>query len=110
MSSPDHPTVRIHMTGWSCNWSSQVLLIGETPKRYRIQAIKRLRLPGRDRFLEPGESALVPKYCISSDGGRPSPMFPPPPPSDANPEYKVIGTDNTNVSLVPGARTEPGET
>lgn len=41
-----------------------VLVVGETPKRYRIQAIERTRMPGRCRWLYAGELALVPKSAI----------------------------------------------
>jgi hypothetical protein len=42
-----------------------VLVIGETPKRYRIKAVMRTRMPGRYRWLEAGETALVPKRALS---------------------------------------------
>lgn len=65
MIMDDSREARIHMAGWSGHWSEQIIVIGETPKRYRIQAIKRIVLPGRNRFLESGERALVPKNCIT---------------------------------------------
>jgi hypothetical protein len=33
-----------------------VLVVGETPKQYRVEAIERMRLAGRMRWLNPGES------------------------------------------------------
>lgn len=41
-----------------------VLVIGETPKRHRIEAVKDMRLAGRCRSLKAGESALVPKTAV----------------------------------------------
>lgn len=42
----------------------RVLVVGETPKRYRIQATQRIRMPGRCRWLYAGETALVPRESI----------------------------------------------
>ena len=44
-----------------------VLVVGETPKQCRIEAIERMRLAGRMRLLNPGERALVPRYAIKRD-------------------------------------------
>ncbi|MBL8605196.1 MAG: hypothetical protein JNK72_24915 [Myxococcales bacterium] len=41
-----------------------MLIVGETPKRYRIRALTRTRLGGRDRWLEAGEEALVPRAAV----------------------------------------------
>jgi hypothetical protein len=41
-----------------------VLVIGATPKRYRIKAVMRTRMPGRCRWLYTGEVALVPKTAV----------------------------------------------
>jgi len=43
---------------------TRVRVIGETLTRFRIQAIERTRLAGRSRYLEPGDTLLVPKYAI----------------------------------------------
>ncbi len=43
---------------------TRVRVIGETLTRFRIQAIDRTRLVGRPRYLEPGDTVLVPKYAI----------------------------------------------
>lgn len=43
---------------------SPVTVIGETAKRYRITVETRTKLAGRHRWLEPGPSALVPKYAV----------------------------------------------
>jgi hypothetical protein len=44
-----------------------VLVVGETPKPYRIEAIERMRLAGRMRWLNPGQPDLVPRYAIKRD-------------------------------------------
>ena len=41
-----------------------VMVVGETPKRYRIKAVMRTRMPGRCRWLYAGEQALVPKTAV----------------------------------------------
>jgi hypothetical protein len=47
----------------------RVLVIGETPQRWRIRAVERTKLAGRGRWLEPGGEALVPKHAIRLTGG-----------------------------------------
>lgn len=42
----------------------RVVIVGETPKRFRIKAITRTRLPGRGRYLEIGTEALVPRTAV----------------------------------------------
>lgn len=49
--------------GWAGRTETPVLIIGETPKRYRIRAIERTKLAGA-RWLYRGETALVPKSAI----------------------------------------------
>ena len=48
-----------------------VRVIGETPTRYRIEADFTIRLQGRGRVLERGQSALVPKHAIRFHGSSP---------------------------------------
>lgn len=55
----------IQLDGWGGRTESHVLVIGETPKHYRIQAIARTKLAGRDRYLDAGATALVPKRAVS---------------------------------------------
>lgn len=50
--------------GWGGRTETEVKVIGETPKRYRIEAITRTKLAGRERWIGPGETALVPKYAV----------------------------------------------
>lgn len=54
------------VTGWHGVTWALCVVIGETPKRYRVRpcnTIGELRLAGR-RTLRTGESALVPKRAI----------------------------------------------
>jgi len=51
------------LDGWEGRTRQQVEVIGQTPKRYRIRAIDRTRLAG-PRWLNPGETALVPKTAM----------------------------------------------
>ena len=41
-----------------------VLVVGETPQRLRIEAVRDMRLAGRNRRLPAGETALVPKGAV----------------------------------------------
>jgi hypothetical protein len=44
-------------------------VVGETPTRYRIRpTIRRLKLGGRQRWLELGEVGLVPKSAVKFIG------------------------------------------
>lgn len=43
---------------------STVRIVGEFLKWYRIEAIDRTRLTGRERYLAPGKRAWVPKRAI----------------------------------------------
>lgn len=57
---------KIHMDGWSGRTSFEVVVVGETSKRFRIKTIdsKAVRLAGRNRWLLPGATALVPKRSV----------------------------------------------
>ena len=52
------------LTGWGGVTWTRVRVIGETPKRYRIQALQRTKLGGRCRWINEGETALVPKRAL----------------------------------------------
>lgn len=57
----------LNLDGWA-GWSKQrVLIVGETATKYRIKAITITRLAGRQRSLDPGKTALVPKSAITED-------------------------------------------
>lgn len=57
---------KIHMDGWSGRTSSEVIVVDETPRRFRIKTIdsKAVKLAGRNRWLLPGATALVPKGAV----------------------------------------------
>lgn len=50
--------------GWAGIGAQEVLVIGETPKKYRVQAIKRTKIAGYNRWLEVDQQTLVPKYAV----------------------------------------------
>ena len=52
------------LNGWEGRTETPIWIIGETPKRYRIRASQRTKLAGRNRWLESGETALVPKSAV----------------------------------------------
>lgn len=54
----------LYTSSWAGTLKQRVNVIGETPKRWRIEALKRTRLGGRRRFIEQGETALVPKFAV----------------------------------------------
>lgn len=54
----------LNVETWAGRYHTIVELIGETPKRYRIRALQRTRLAGRDRWLDAGGTALVPKSAV----------------------------------------------
>jgi hypothetical protein len=41
-----------------------VLVVGETPKGYRIEVIERIKLAGRRRWLNPGDRTMVPRHAV----------------------------------------------
>jgi len=56
----------IVLNGWGGLFEQRGLtVVAETPKRYRIRADReRIRLAGRFRYLEVGQTALVPKHAV----------------------------------------------
>lgn len=50
-------------TWYNARTKTLVEVIGSTPKRLRIRAITRTRIPG-DRVLEVGDTVLVPPYAV----------------------------------------------
>lgn len=56
---------RLHLLDYGGNSAIPCEIVGETAKRYRIRAIQRMRLAGRSRFLEAGDTALVPKHAVT---------------------------------------------
>ena len=53
--------------GWSGLHKTRVLIVGETPKKWRIRAINTLKLGGRNRWIDAGSEALVPKHCVAME-------------------------------------------
>jgi hypothetical protein len=56
--------------GWGAIQPYVVEVVGQTPKHLRIRAITRTRLAGRGRWLEPGQTALVPTYAVRDNCTR----------------------------------------
>lgn len=54
----------LRLVSWCVAPWPRVVIVGETAKRYRIRADKPTRLAGRNRWLKPGETALVPKHAV----------------------------------------------
>lgn len=55
----------LHTDGWAGVQEVQVLVVGETPKRWRIKCLTTTKLAGRNRWAEPGQVVLVPKYAVT---------------------------------------------
>lgn len=55
------------LSSWGGVTTHPVVVVAETPKRFRIRAISLTRLGGRDRWLDEGETALVPKSAIREE-------------------------------------------
>lgn len=60
-------TAHIWLDGWAGRCSYPVLVVGETPKRYRVQLTMHQPLPGRARVGNVGDVVLVPKYSVTFD-------------------------------------------
>ncbi len=52
------------LQGWEGRTETLCEVLEETPKRYRIKALIGMRLGGPGRWLDKGETALVPKRAI----------------------------------------------
>ena len=54
------------MDGWAGRTAAPVVVVGETPSRYRIRGVgtRPVRLAGHLRFVMPGDTALVPRYAV----------------------------------------------
>lgn len=57
----------VNVTGWQGATRQPAVVIGETPKRWRVAAEPgtALRLGGRDRRISGDQTALVPKHAVS---------------------------------------------
>lgn len=63
----------LHTQSWAGSTKCAVVVIGETPKSYIITPAgkDRVRLGGRQRWLEPDCDTRVPKYAVSKRKWRP---------------------------------------
>ena len=50
--------------GWAGLGFFPVKILGETPKRYRVQLVERCRLPGRNKTGNAGDVILAPKGAV----------------------------------------------
>ncbi|HZV49965.1 MAG TPA: hypothetical protein VFD49_09395 [Candidatus Dormibacteraeota bacterium] len=57
---PPRPA-RLGLVGWHGITWDPIEVVGETPARYRVRALELTRLAGYHRWLEAGQTALVPK-------------------------------------------------
>jgi hypothetical protein len=68
VTKPSHATPRaayLCLDGWAGRSEQAVMVVGETPKRYRIRAVMDgTRMQGNWRQLKAGQEALVPKRAI----------------------------------------------
>lgn len=57
---------KLYLQSWAGVHAEDVLIVGETSKKYRVRAPegKRVRLAGRRRFISGELTALVPKQAI----------------------------------------------
>lgn len=69
MPDPQPRLAELFLDGWAGRRSQPVLIVGETPKRYRIRTTTAapVRLAGRRRWLFEGETVLVPKTAVRVD-------------------------------------------
>lgn len=67
-ASTDRADVRtgyLRTDGWAGRMDWAIFIVGETPKKYRIQAaVGDIPMPGRRPSLKFGEKALVPKHAV----------------------------------------------
>ena len=60
------PRGKLLLDGWAGRSEHLVEVIGETPKRYRVELLCDVRLPSR-REGKAGDVVLVPKHAIKMD-------------------------------------------
>lgn len=58
----------LHLDGYGGRTVQAIVVMGETPKKYRVTPAgdSLLRLGGRRRFIAPGETALVPRRAVTA--------------------------------------------
>ena len=59
-------TAVLCLQDWAGYTEQPVVVVGETPKRYRVMpsGSAMVKLGGRARWLRPGKTALVPKRAV----------------------------------------------
>ena len=57
----------LQLDGWAGRTQQVVEIVGETAQKIRIRAITQTRLAGRRSDLQPGQTALVPKYAVRKE-------------------------------------------
>ena len=57
----------LYTEGWYARRLQAIMVVGETPKRYRVQSADGdvVRLSGRSATIRGTETALVPKYAVT---------------------------------------------
>jgi hypothetical protein len=65
--TPQIPPLPAMLTimGWHGSTAARVLIVGSTPKRRVIRALRRTKLAGRDRWLDAGREAFVPAHAVA---------------------------------------------
>jgi hypothetical protein len=60
----------LHLDGWAGATKQAVIVVGETPQRYRIRGVdgEAVRLAGRRRVSQ-AETVLVPKHAVTRRDG-----------------------------------------
>lgn len=59
-----HRTAEYGLTGWHGTTWHRCVVVGETPKRYRVRLEEDARLPGRNRSGNAGDVVLMPKDAV----------------------------------------------
>lgn len=57
----------LHLDGWMGGLKQEIVIVGETGKKYKIRSKGDIKvcLAGRGRYLNPGDTVLVPKYAVT---------------------------------------------
>ncbi|MBV8357448.1 MAG: hypothetical protein JO189_05865 [Deltaproteobacteria bacterium] len=54
----------IRINSWAGYFEQSAEIVGETSTKWRVRSNQTIRLGGRNRWLEPGETVLVPKSAV----------------------------------------------
>lgn len=55
----------LHTMSFAGSVKTPILVVGETPKRYRVRLVERTKLPGREKWGAAGDVVLVPRSSVS---------------------------------------------